>query len=282
MTHYLELSLRCVLKNVAPIENLLIKTGAQAVMRRNGDTVYELLSHEGNWPSTRITAWLPLNAKMQDLRRHLADFAYDDLRIDFVESASKMRNVTQPQPLLTIGPFSISANAESAPHDGIPLLISPAMAFGTGEHPTTAMCLTWLGNLDLHERDVLDVGCGSGILAIAAKKRGARTVDAVDNDNEAQQASKANAKRNQVDINIHADIPIERRFDVICANIFAGTLIDFAAQIERVMRPNGRLALSGILAGQCTEVAKAYSRIRFEPPEICDEWALLTGTRAPN
>jgi ribosomal protein L11 methyltransferase len=162
--------------------------------------------------------------------------------------------------------------------------LDPGLAFGTGTHPTTALCLDWLDGLDLAARRVIDLGCGSGILAIAALKLGAASAVAIDHDPQALLATWENAARNGVAERLEvagADAP-PATADVVVANILAGTLIELAPRIVAMVRRGGRLALSGILADQVEEVAAAYAppaAIVFATPLLRDGWALLDGAR---
>ncbi|KAA0020794.1 50S ribosomal protein L11 methyltransferase [Salinicola corii] len=170
--------------------------------------------------------------------------------------------------------------------DAVNLLLDPGLAFGTGTHPTTALCLGWLDTQDLAQRQVLDYGCGSGILAIAALKLGADTAVGVDIDPQALQASRGNAERNRIDeSSLILDYP-ERigqgQFDVVVANILAGPLVDMAATIADRVKPDGHLALSGILATQADAVLDAYRAqgLRMEEPQEKEGWVLLIGHRS--
>lgn len=170
--------------------------------------------------------------------------------------------------------------------DAVNLLLDPGLAFGTGTHPTTALCLGWLDAQDIAQRQVLDYGCGSGILAIAALKLGADTAVGVDIDPQALQASRDNAERNQIDESrLILDYP-ERigqgQFDVVVANILAGPLVDMAATIAERVKSGGHLALSGILATQADTVLDAYRAqgLSMDEPREREGWVLLTGHRA--
>ncbi|WP_110708585.1 50S ribosomal protein L11 methyltransferase [Salinicola sp. CR57] len=170
--------------------------------------------------------------------------------------------------------------------EAVNLLLDPGLAFGTGTHPTTALCLGWLDAQDFAQRQVLDYGCGSGILAIAALKLGADTAVGVDIDPQALQASRDNAERNQIDESrLILDYP-ERigqgQFDVVVANILAGPLVDMAATIAERVKSGGHLALSGILATQADTVLDAYRAqgLSMDEPREREGWVLLTGHRA--
>ncbi|MEG3114130.1 50S ribosomal protein L11 methyltransferase [Salinicola sp. 4072] len=174
---------------------------------------------------------------------------------------------------------------EAPDPDAVNLLLDPGLAFGTGTHPTTALCLGWLDAQDLAGRQILDYGCGSGILAIAALKLGADTAVGVDIDPQALQASRDNAERNQIDeASLILDYPekIGRgEFEIVVANILAGPLIDMASTIAARVRPAGQLALSGILAAQAESVLDAYrgQGILMDEPQEKEGWVLLTGHR---
>jgi ribosomal protein L11 methyltransferase len=161
--------------------------------------------------------------------------------------------------------------------------LDPGLAFGTGTHPTTALCLQWLDSADLAGKQVIDFGCGSGILAIAALRLGAAGVIAVDHDPQALQATRDNAARNGVlaRLQIHGndDAPALTA-DILLANILAGTLIELEPLLASRVKPGGMIVLSGILREQWPQVADAYRReFRMDPPTILDEWVRLTGQR---
>jgi ribosomal protein L11 methyltransferase len=161
--------------------------------------------------------------------------------------------------------------------------LDPGLAFGTGTHPTTALCLEWLDGLDLQGRQVIDVGCGSGILAIAALKLGAAGATAIDHDPQALLATRENAARNGVAERLvvaGADEASPPPAEVVVANILAGTLVELAPSITALVAPGGALALSGILADQVDGVRAAYeTAIAFAPPQGREGWVLLHGTR---
>jgi ribosomal protein L11 methyltransferase len=163
------------------------------------------------------------------------------------------------------------------------VVLDPGLAFGTGTHPTTALCLEWLDGQDLAGKTVIDYGCGSGVLAVAALKLGAAKAYGVDIDPQALTASDENARKNGVEDRLVLGYPRELaavRADVLVANILATPLIELAAEISEKVRPRGSLALSGILATQVENVRAAYaSQFDFFPPVIREEWALLTGAK---
>jgi ribosomal protein L11 methyltransferase len=163
--------------------------------------------------------------------------------------------------------------------------LDPGLAFGTGTHPTTAMCLEWLDGLDLGGRRVIDVGCGSGILAIAALKLGAAGATAIDHDPQALLATRENAARNGVAERLvvaGADGAPPRPAEVVVANILAGTLVELAPAIIALVAEGGEVALSGILADQADGVRAAYAPgIDLAASQVREGWVLLHGTRRP-
>ncbi|MDR3393764.1 MAG: 50S ribosomal protein L11 methyltransferase [Parasulfuritortus sp.] len=170
---------------------------------------------------------------------------------------------------------------ETPDADAIAIVLDPGLAFGTGSHPTTRLCLQWLeANLRPGET-VLDYGCGSGILAIAAVKLGAGRVVGVDIDPQAVEAAQDNARRNavQADFRLSGDLP-EGEYDVVVANILTNPLKALMPLLAARARPGGRIILSGILEAQAEEVMAIYSAaFEMRHAAVDEGWALLTGTR---
>ncbi len=167
--------------------------------------------------------------------------------------------------------------------DAVIVTLDPGLAFGTGTHETTALCLEWL---DRHLRpgwEMIDYGCGSGILAVAAARLGAGHVWAVDIDPQALYATGENAGKNEVADRVSGVEPArlpDRPVDCIVANILAGPLITLAPRFAALLRTGGRLVLSGILHSQAAEVGAAYEgAFAMEPVERRGDWTRLAGTR---
>jgi len=167
--------------------------------------------------------------------------------------------------------------------EAIRIELDPGLAFGTGTHPTTALCLEWLDGQDLAGCSVVDYGCGSGILAIAAAKLGAAHVRAVDIDPQALIATRDNAMRNGVagTLTITGDPALApRSADVLLANILAGPLVELAPRFAAALGPAGRLALSGLLPEQADAVTAAYRPwFHIGTTTTRDGWVLLSGCR---
>jgi ribosomal protein L11 methyltransferase len=145
--------------------------------------------------------------------------------------------------------------------ENVQIRLDPGLAFGTGTHPTTALCLEWLDGHDVRGRRIVDFGCGSGILGIAAARLGAAVVVCVDNDPQALEATAVNAARNDVADRLVCRAPegfAESEADVVLANILAGPLIELAPLLSACLKPGGNLVLSGLLEEQAEDVAAAY------------------------
>ncbi|OBT16448.1 ribosomal protein L11 methyltransferase [Vibrio sp. UCD-FRSSP16_10] len=168
--------------------------------------------------------------------------------------------------------------------DAVNVMLDPGLAFGTGTHPTTSLCLEWLEGLDLKDKTVVDFGCGSGILAIAAIKLGAKKVIGIDIDPQAIVASTDNAGRNgvkdQLELFLPQDQPEGLIADVVVANILAGPLRDLSGVIKSLVKENGELAMSGVLDTQAEDVANYY-RDQFDINPIAEmqEWCRVSGKK---
>ena len=174
------------------------------------------------------------------------------------------------------------ATAAAAP---VIVWLDPGLAFGTGTHATTALCLEWLDAAQLAGERVLDVGTGSGILAIAALALGAASARAVDIDPQALVAARENAARNRVGATLGvaaADAPWGDGYGVVLANILAEPLIALAGKLAAATRPGGSVVLSGLLVSQCATVTTAYAPwFDMDVPRHRDDWALVVGRRRP-
>lgn len=243
------------------------------------------------WPASEVTALFDADADIPAIMRAAACSAHlDDLpcyNVSHIEEQDWVR-LTQSQ----FGPIQISSRLwivpswhESPDPSAINLLLDPGLAFGTGSHPSTRLCLAWLDENVRGGEDVLDYGCGSGILAIAALKLGVARIIGIDIDPIAVAASRENALRNrcgEAGAQFHVDFlpECQPRVDIVVANILAKPLIMLAPVLARATKPGGHMALSGILDEQATEVMEAY-RQWFDMKVGNDQegWILLTATR---
>ncbi len=168
--------------------------------------------------------------------------------------------------------------------DKVNLMLDPGLAFGTGTHPTTFLCLQWLDQQPVDGLDLVDFGCGSGILGIAALLLGANRVIGVDIDPQALTATQDNAARNSLP---ESAMPVylpgrcpQVTADIMLANILAGPLVELAPKLQQMTREGGKICLSGILANQADAVMEAYRPwFDFDPVAEQDDWVRITGTK---
>lgn len=223
------------------------------------------------WNEVRVEALLPLGADLSALPL--------DCDIDFMADEDWSETWRRGFGERRFGRLRIveaSCQADAAPGQAT-VRLDPGLAFGTGTHPTTALCLDWLAAQDLAGKRVLDVGAGSGILAIAARRLGAAAATAVDHDPQARRACRENAQANGVRLAVVDGLdPVRGKFDIAVANIVADVLCAMAADIgERAER----IALSGVLERQTEQVQSAFAAFEFAPPAVREGWVLLSGAR---
>ncbi|WP_175971391.1 50S ribosomal protein L11 methyltransferase [Burkholderia sp. BCC0322] len=165
--------------------------------------------------------------------------------------------------------------------DALVLELDPGLAFGTGSHPTTRLCMEWLEQSVKPGQSVLDYGCGSGILAILAKKCGANPVIGIDIDPQAVESARQNSERNHADVTYGLpDACPDGEFDIVVANILSNPLKLMASMLASKVKPGGRIALSGVLARQADEVAAVYARyVDISVWREHEGWVCLAGTR---
>ena len=282
--------------NPASVEEILVRHGAQSVTFSDAGDVPVLEPSPGEtplWNNTRITGLfgpgVDVAGLLADLRSSLAVEQLPDHRLETLADRDWEREW-----LRDFGPMRFGrrlwvcpAGSEPDQSDAVIVRLDPGLAFGTGTHATTAMCLEWLDTIELRGRTMLDYGCGSGVLAIAALKLGCEHARAMDIDVQAITATVENAAQNSVRekltvSNSHGDI--EGQFDVVVANILAGPLVELAGSISERVRAGGRLALSGILSEQAAEVIDAYAPwVDLDEPEFRQQdgqtWVRLTGRK---
>ena len=274
------------------VEEILLRHGAQSVTLTDAGNDPVLEPAPGTtplWRDTRMTAMFAADADFESLRTDLEQtLALETLPENHVEAlvdrAWEREWLKDFRPMrfgerLWVSPDDYVVDADNA----VIVRLDPGLAFGTGTHATTALCLEWLESIDIGGKTLLDFGCGSGILAIAALKLGARSVTAVDIDLQALTATRQNALSNGVDDRLETSMQIDqldKQVDFVVANILARVLTEQAETICDRLRPGGGLALAGILAEQVPEVVTAYHQcIEFVPPDYRDNWVRLSGTR---
>jgi ribosomal protein L11 methyltransferase len=273
-------------------EDALLEVGAVSVtfMDAEDQPIFEPdLGTTPLWSHTHLLALFEGDADADQVVAHLRLLTGDPLpehQIERIEDQDWERSwMDNFQPMRFGRRLWIVPSWHEAPEpDAVNLLLDPGLAFGTGTHPTTALCLQWLDGQPLDGCTVLDFGCGSGILAIAALLLGAEHAAGTDIDPQAVEASRDNANRNGIDparfpVYLPENLPQEQA-DVVVANILAGPLVALAPQITSLVKTGGRLALSGILAEQAEEVRAAYAAdFDLDPTAEQDGWVRISGVR---
>ncbi len=291
-TDWIQIKLRTTNQSADTIAELLEQLGALAVSYTDAEDSPILEPKPGErrlWPNTEVTGLLEQGTDPKPILAVLKQLLGD--HIPMVATTLEDKNwirawMDQFKPLkfgqhLWICPSWLSVDEK----DSVVVMLDPGLAFGTGTHRTTSLCLSYLDSLDLKDKDVLDYGCGSGILAIAALKLGAKSATGVDIDEQALIASKENAKRNGVEDKLQLVMGTDKKLDlpqfpVTVANILAGPLAELEPIIASLTQSGGKLALSGILTEQADSVIEAYSKdFVMNKVKDLDGWALLTGTK---
>lgn len=255
----------------------------------NGIAVDVPLEPNGGMDHT-VKAYITLDAdayaKVSDIRDalgHLQAFGLGpigELSVHEVRDEDWLESWKASFTPIPIGDFLIRPTwSEPAPDGAIEIVLDPGMAFGTGLHPTTRQCLEAIGALAVGGRRVLDVGTGSGILAIAAAKRGSREVIAVDTDQVAVDATRENAERNGVRVGVHlgSAADVDGAFDVVLANLVGATLVQLAADLRARVAPSGRLVAAGITNEREPEVVAAFAAqgLHVVERDERDDWVRL-------
>ena len=278
------------------VEEVFVRHGAQSITFTDaGDKpVLEPMPGETPmWNDTRITGLFSPDVDLLQLQADLKkSLSIDEL--PSCEVAELEDRVWEREWLRDFVPMRFGKRLWILPDDtstadaeAVVVRLDPGLAFGTGTHATTALCLQWLDSLALDGSTMLDYGCGSGVLAVAALKLGCSNALAMDIDPQAVTATRTNAQRNGVAdrlLVIEDASRIETQFDVVIANILAGPLIELAESIAVRVKSGCLLALSGILSEQVDEVLAAYRPwIAFDDPVAKEQggqrWARLTGQR---
>jgi ribosomal protein L11 methyltransferase len=293
MTEFRQLTVLAAGNQVELLEELLFLADAQAVtLVDDGDApIFEppIGSHPV-WPQTQVQALFydvrPDSEILGDLATY---FQRANLLIELPKELTPLpdqdwvrASLDQFQPI-KIGGFWVkpSWNEDPIPPNLTVLNLDPGLAFGTGMHPTTQLCLEWLSANDLSGQTVMDFGCGSGILGVAAGCLGASQVTGLDIDPQALLATEHNASLN--DLVVETLLPDQTpscTFDVVIANILANPLIDLADTLNNLTEPGGKIIMAGLLDEQADHVRAAYPNIHFDADVSKEGWTRLSGTKA--
>jgi len=288
---WLKFSLDVLQEQVEAVTAALEASGAQSVTLE--DAADELLIEplpgtRPLWRNPRVVALFPVDADAgvveAALRSALAD-PLPALSVSVLEDRDWSATWRETFRSMRFGErLWVCPSGEPCPQaDAVVLTLDPGFAFGTGTHATTALCLEWLDRHPPTGRRVIDYGCGSGILALAASRLGAARVLATDIDPRALEATRANARANGIAAGFRVVLPADLDtvpVDLVIANILANPLQALAGVLAGYLRPGGTILLSGILADQADAVRASFANwIDFAPMQQRDEWVLLTGHR---
>ena len=280
-------------EDTAPkIAAYLEKQGAVSVtyMDAEDEPVYEPAIGETKiWTNTQVVALYELDIDIERVKalvlKKFRNYPLRDLKIEQIEDQEWERAwMEYYHPMKFADKLWVCPTGQEQ-HEAntVCLTLDPGLAFGTGTHPTTALCLEWLASHDLTDKVVIDYGCGSGILAVAAVLLGAKVAHAVDIDPQAITATESNALKNGVADKILCYLPEQfapLQADIVLANILAKPLIEMSAAISALVVAQGALVLSGILAEQAESVITAYQKnINFNPLVQQEDWIRLDGSR---
>ena len=280
------------------IAERLEDSGASSVtcMQGNDDgqegesCVYEPdLGETPMWADTQVTGLFDTNMNLEILMNQLkGDFPNaQQWQVSPLEEKDWTREwMRYFEPMRFGRRLWICPSWQPAPEkSAVNIMLDSGLAFGTGTHPTTALCLEWLDHYNMSDLTVIDYGCGSGVLGIAALKLGAKKLISIDNDPQALQATWDNAKKNQVSDRIEIlsnEDELNLQADVVLANILANPLIELAPTLANLTRPQGCIVLSGILGDQSQRLMDAYhSTFSMDPITIKKQWVRMTGVRHP-
>lgn len=293
---WISVTLQADAKKAEALSEALMEAGALSVSIEDADAGTDAETPQfgepghhpvGLWDHSKVIALFDVDADLSvALARAAADAGFDAVPPFTVEEIAEQNwvQLTQSQfdPIRITDRLWIVPSWHTAPDsNAINIELDPGMAFGTGSHPTTRLCLEWLCDTIEPGVAVLDYGCGSGILGIAAAKLGASSVLGIDIDDKALEAATYNAERNNVSLNLqHSRIPVGKQFNVVVANILTNPLCVLAPALAAHVAPGGRLALSGVLETQTDQVIAAYAPfIALRVGAVHEGWARLEGAR---
>lgn len=289
---WVQLKLHIASPQAEQLEAMLVELGAAAVTMTDAEDQPLFEPPVGTtplWDNTIVTGLFPANTDaeslIEQLKPRLGDIPLPSWRVEILEDQDWSRVWMDSFKPMRFGKRVWICPSTYAPPEpeAINILLDPGLAFGTGTHPTTAMCLTWLDEFPPVNKTVIDYGCGSGILALAAGKLGARTLWAIDNDPQALLATRSNSEQNGLGELIQTCLPEqfdELAAELLLANILAGPLQELADRFARLVTPGGQLVLSGLLDNQAEAIIQTY-RPWFELTlyRQQEEWVCLHGRR---
>ncbi len=290
---YLQLTVNIREDQFPILDDLLSRSGALSVSAEDAQDQPILEPKPGEtplWQQLCLTALFPVNKNqakvINRLRPHLSPDQLAHLYwTELPEQAWERAWLQYYQPI-QFGERLWAGSTEHQPPCPMQaaLFLDPGLAFGTGSHPTTFLCLEWLSEQTLEDTTLIDYGCGSGILMLAALKLGAQSALGVDLDPQALIATAENAERNHIHdrfcLYLPDAFPIDSRADIVMANILANPLMELATFLTSLAKPEAKLVLSGLLSEQAEQVKSAYSsQIQWLEQRQKDNWICLVGQK---
>ena len=290
MDYWLQISITVKQPAVQRITEVMDNLGAMAVSRQHagGNARFDTASSDfQGWSTENVSGLFPPDVDQNTICTCLDDASGGHTGISCQILADRnWEQISRDQ----FKPFNVDGDLWICPSwcqppvpKAVNIRINPGLAFGTGTHPTTALCLRQLNKIDLTEHTVLDWGCGSGILAITALKLGALRATATDIDPKALSTTQENGLNNGIGAQLTVETPKQivspMIFDVVIANILAHTLIELAPRLNSLLTANGLLLLSGVLNTQAELVCAAFGPGYTFDTVSADEWILLIGSR---
>ncbi len=294
LTSWTRITVRVPAASTRVVEDCLLECGAVSVTLQAGDAQELFAEHGGDaplWEHCTVEGLFEEEAVVADVVAALtaccpeAEVVPSEVITDR-DWEAQYRQYAVDETFagrLRLAPRTVDASDSGL----VTLRLDPGMAFGTGSHPTTRLCLEWIAAADLIGKRVLDFGCGSGVLAIGAALLGATRVDAVDIDSQAVISTRDNAAFNGVDAGENSQTfsvfetrgfaPRTGGYDVVIANILLNPLIELAPFLVSCLAPRGVLLLSGVLASQRPTLVAAYPSVRFEEPAVEEGWLRAEG-----
>ena len=284
-------------EHLESIEQFLTDSGALSVTYLDAEDQAVFQKEPGStplWDSVFLLSLFDADCSLDNvmlwLQQHPAINNKSILEIEVLEDQEWERSWMQDFQAMQFGKRLWICPSWQTPPDinAINIMLDPGLAFGSGSHATTSLCLQWLEQNVLENSTVIDYGSGSGVLAIAAALLGAAKVVAVDNDPQAITATMENAQRNSIEENLICaylpeDLPdsmFTEKADILLANILAEPLLQLAKAMAELVKPDGKIVLSGLLEDQAQEILTCYQQwFSMQDPVIEDGWVRLTGTR---
>jgi len=289
---WLQLTFNTTQQECPIYSDILSELGALSVTLEDAGNqpIYEPLPGETpHWPDTRVIGLFDANTNLENvvklIKEQIKPINIAHWQITKLEDREWTKEWTKDfHPIsITEGLWVCPSWCEAPEPDATNIYMDPGLAFGSGTHATTFLCMSALAMRNLSNLNIIDYGCGSGILAITAAKLGARQIWAIDNDPQALIATQDNAKNNSVEDIIHiglAETFKGLRADIIIANILAQPLVDLAERFLEMLNPRGEIVLSGILPDQIDLITNTYAQwFNIKPATIKDNWARIEGRR---